>query len=137
MISIILIGHARIASETKLAVEHILGPLEKVSAIDLPSSDISPDEEAAMVSSIQQASADGGALVLVDLYGATPCNIVLKVIADGVEVVTGFNVPAVLKAVTQRHQAGSLQTLSDMTIQAGKQYISKGSQQVCSDMFHI
>jgi len=137
MISIILIGHARIASETKLAVEHILGPLDKVLAIDLPSSDISPAEEEVMMGSIQQASADGGALVLVDLYGATPCNIVLKVMAQDVEVVTGFNMPAVLKAVTLRHQEISLQSLSDLTVQAGKQYISKGTQKVSGDMFHI
>ena len=46
-----------------------------------------------------------GVLVLTDVYGATPCNTVCKVIAsNSVEAIAGVNLPMLLKALTYREQ---------------------------------
>jgi mannose PTS system EIIA component len=46
-----------------------------------------------------------GVLVLTDVYGATPCNTVCKVIASNrVEAIAGVNLPMLLKALTYRDQ---------------------------------
>ena len=44
-------------------------------------------------------------LVLVDVFGATPCNVAQKLV-DGVnsKLVTGINLPMLLRAVSYRHE---------------------------------
>ena len=47
-----------------------------------------------------------GTLVLVDVFGATPCNIANKLLASGqTKLITGVNLPMLLRAVSYRHEA--------------------------------
>lgn len=131
MIQIVLIAHAHIATEVKLAVEHILGAKTLIVAMDMPSSDISEQQVAEVITQIQHWSACGGVLVMVDLYGSTPSNIVAKVVGQNVEVVSGFNLPAVLKAVTYAEQEVNVQALAKAVVLAGKQYICASSDIDC------
>ena len=48
MIGILLLGHARIASETRIAVEHILGEQVQLQAVDIVHSDASGGEESGL-----------------------------------------------------------------------------------------
>ena len=46
------------------------------------------------------------ALVLTDVFGATPCNVAQKLV-DGVnsKLITGINLPMLLRAVSYRHES--------------------------------
>lgn len=46
-----------------------------------------------------------GVLVLTDVFGATPCNLAMKLLAPGqVEGLTGVNLPMLLRALTYREK---------------------------------
>jgi len=62
--------------------------------------------------------------VLTDMFGGTPNNISLPLLEPGrVEVVTGVNLPMVIKAVTARKSRG-LDELASLVSAAGKEAIS-------------
>ena len=128
MIGIILIAHAHIARETKVAVEHILGAQNAFEAVDIPNSDASKAEQRNFDTLIAKLDQGQGVLVLVDLFGATPCNIASGAEENRMlEVVAGFNVPAVIKAITLRQKHISLKELAKASIASGQQYMCLGS----------
>lgn len=60
-----------------------------------------------------------GVLLLTDIYGATPSNIALKLLAPGrVEGVAGVNLPMLLRALTYRDK--DMETLVTKTVAGGR-----------------
>jgi len=126
MIGIVLIAHAHIARETKVVVEHVLGVQQGFEVVDVPDSDVSEAAYAKLQSLLVTMDSGQGVLVMVDLFGATPCNIATEAsqaVASEVAVISGFNVPAVIKAISLRQHDMGLQTLATQTIAAGQQYM--------------
>jgi len=124
MIGIILISHAHIASETKVAVEHILGKQDFFETIDIPNSDGLTVEQLHFDRLLESVDSGQGVLVMVDLFGATPCKLVLEVNrSEGIEVIAGFNVPAVIKASSLRQGMENLQELARASVSSGQQYL--------------
>ena len=124
MIGVLLVGHARIASETKIAVEYILGQQVQFQAVDFVHSD-TPDEKGLDLSKVLGSLDEGqGVLVLVDLMGATPWNMVNRVVADKhAQLLSGFNVPAVIRAISLRQTCLDLNQLAQSSVEAGKHYM--------------
>ncbi len=81
--------------------------------LDVPSN-LPPDEIEAqcriILEMLQKADSRGEALILADVFGATPCNIVQR-LSDGVrvKVITGVNVPMLWRALNYSNE--SLDTL--------------------------
>lgn len=131
MIGIILISHAHMASEMKAAVEHILGEQLFFEAVDIPNSNASATEEKLFKTLLANMQDGHGVLVMADLFGATPCNIAMEALQTsqgvGIDVIAGFNMPAVIKAVTCRAQDLSLADLAQTSLDAGRQYLCLSS----------
>ena len=125
MIGVLLVGHARIASETKIVVEHILGQQTQFQAVDFPNSDALDDKQATHLSMVLDSLDEGqGTLVLVDLMGATPWNTVNRVVAGKHTLLLGgFNVPAVIRAISFRQTCANLNKLAQSSAEAGKHYM--------------
>ncbi len=124
MIGILLLGHARIASETKIAVEHILGEQVQFQAMDIVHSDAPSSEESGLSMALDGLDEGLGVLVLVDLIGATPWNMVNRVVAGkDVVLLGGFNLPAVIQAISLRQECVDLNQLAQSSVEAGKQYM--------------
>jgi len=124
MIGIVLIGHARIASEMKAAVEHILGKQVYMEALDVLSSDEADQLQDQLGAMIQRCNRGKGTLVFADMFGGTPCNIALSYLKLGeCEVLSGFNLPALVKAASSRSDANiKLNQLARQVIESGQQY---------------
>ncbi len=72
---------------------------------------------------VKAADKGDGVLILTDLFGGTPTNISLSFLEDGkVEVVTGLNLPMIIKAVNSRADK-DLATLAKLVAEAGKENI--------------
>ena len=141
MIGIILIAHAHIASETKTAVEYILKQQPVFAAVDVTNSDEVGLQKQTFSDVLQQMSQScDGVLVMADIFGATPCNIAMDMIAHvGVEVdielIAGFNLPCVIKTILEREHV-CLADLAQLGLDAGQKYMRLGSQeQVVKQLF--
>ncbi len=84
----------------------------------------SPDSlRSRLAEAIKSVKTEGGVLVLTDLFGGTPTNLSLSFLQAGeVEVVTGLNLPMLIKAVNARAQH-DLASLARLAADAGKENI--------------
>tara|TARA_X000000368_G_scaffold402035_1_gene375536 strand:+ start:4272 stop:4652 length:381 start_codon:yes stop_codon:yes gene_type:complete len=65
-----------------------------------------------------------GVLILTDIYGATPCNLLKKfIIKNKVEVIAGINLPMLIKAISDRKD--NLNILLNDSLDCAKKNIKK------------
>ena len=124
MNAILLIAHAPLANALRQCALHVFPDCgSTVVAIDVQPN-LSPDETlgAARIAleQLSRVPQVNGVLVLTDIFGATPSNVAQKLV-DGVgsRLITGVNLPMLLRAVTYRHE--SLETLVSRAVVGGTQ----------------
>ena len=102
MAGLLIIAHAPLATALQAMAGHVFPSEPAVAAIDV-TADAAPEQVEQMAREALGAVADPEALVLTDVFGATPCNVAMR-LADGhhVRVVAGVNVPMLWRAVTYR-----------------------------------
>ncbi|HNT36506.1 MAG TPA: PTS sugar transporter subunit IIA [bacterium] len=107
MVGIIILGHAKMSFGLLEAAKEIMAIKPGVVAIPYRSQGNISEFEARIKHEIANIDEGEGVLVLTDIYGATPTNVVLKFINEmHIEVVTGVNLPMVLEAITHRETLG-------------------------------
>ncbi|MCB2189340.1 MAG: PTS sugar transporter subunit IIA [Deltaproteobacteria bacterium] len=124
MIGIIVITHAQLGQELINAAEFILGKIERIVSLDVASQSQNQEIQSRLEAAIRQMESGDGVLILTDMFGGTPNNVSLAFWAAGrVEVVTGVNLPMLIKAATSR-EGKSLSDLGREVCDAGKESIS-------------
>jgi PTS system ascorbate-specific IIA component len=120
MANLLVIAHAPLASALRQVAEHAFPGCAPVLATLDAEPTATPDELQARAAALLASFASPDTLILTDVFGATPCNVALRV-ADGVHVrvVTGVNVPMLwrtlcyadepLEALVARALAGATQ----------------------------
>ncbi|MGQ0512176.1 MAG: PTS sugar transporter subunit IIA [Betaproteobacteria bacterium] len=104
MIGVLIVAHGAFGEALIHSASHVLGkrPL-RVRQVGVTVHD---DPEAMFnlaQSLVRELDDGGGVLVLTDIYGATPGNIALRLLAPGrVEGVSGVNLPMLVRALTYR-----------------------------------
>ncbi|WP_397473445.1 PTS sugar transporter subunit IIA [Pusillimonas sp.] len=105
MVRLALVMHAPLGSAFAECAAHILGHEPDILVFDVQADD-SPEETSRKLEQQLEAHPSGGALILCDIYGATPFNIAsrsVRNLADrgmDVALVTGANLCMVIKALT-------------------------------------
>ena len=124
MIGILVITHAQLGHELLGAAEFILGKLERVEALSVEAN-LDPEKiRKEIARGVKRLAEPDGVLILTDMFGGTPNNVSLAFLEEGkVEVVTGVNLPMLIKAATSR-QDTSLPQLAAQVAQAGREAIS-------------
>ncbi len=125
MAGILIIAHAPFATALRECIAHIYGGLPaRIGCIDV-TPDCDPVEVRAFAcSEIDRLKEDNGAIVLTDVFGATPANIAASLHDKDVCVLAGCNLPMLVRAVCYR--ATPLDTLTEKVLQGG----SKGIQEL-------
>jgi mannose PTS system EIIA component len=106
MNGILIIAHAPLASALRQCVLHVFpDTAEVVVALDVQPN-VPPEESLAQARILMQGLGTQGALVVTDVFGATPCNVAQRLV-DGVRsrLVTGVNLPMLLRTVSYRHES--------------------------------
>ena len=104
-VGVVIVTHYGLGTEFMNAVRQIVpeDPKFRVVAID-PSQSV--EEMRRAIAEQLRAAEDGmGVLVLTDMFGGTPSNISLSFLEDhAVEVVTGLNLPMLIKLATMTEE---------------------------------
>jgi PTS system mannose-specific IIA component len=112
-IGIVICCHGSMAKAALEAAQMILGPQPQVIALEVNAADGRDRLARRMVEAIDEVDAGAGVLVLTDMPGGTPCNLVAAMGRDPrIEMVSGFNLPALLKALRLRDTAPDLAGLA-------------------------
>ena len=106
MNGIFVIAHAPLASALRQCVLHVFPDNQAgVVALDVQPN-MPPEETLAQARILLEQMGTSHTLVLVDVFGATPCNVAQKLV-DGVhsKLITGINLPMLLRTVSYRHES--------------------------------
>ncbi len=124
MIGIVLIGHGHICSEMRATLVHVVGEQPLVEVLDVLDNGNLDKLSAAMKSKVRACDVGHGVLILADMFGGTPCNIAMGCLqTDRVEVISGFNLPLLIKAASLRTNEKHLPTLVQQVLEAGRHYM--------------
>ena len=98
MIGVVLVTHGQLAVELLNAAEMIVGDLPQFAAVSIGWHEDVNDAREDIAQAIERVTGDGGVLVLTDMFGGTPSNLGMTFLAaDRVEVITGVNLPMLIK----------------------------------------
>jgi mannose PTS system EIIA component len=100
MIAIVVVTHGRLAEELVIAARTIHGELPGIVAVPLGWGDDAVTATSAIGRAI--VGIGGDTLVLTDMFGGTPTNLSLPYLSAQVEIVTGVNLPMIIKAASLR-----------------------------------
>jgi PTS system mannose-specific IIA component len=124
MIGILIITHGQLGSQILETARMIgLKSEEQISALPVDPTSAPELLRESVGIAIHRIDKGDGVLILTDLFGGTPTNVSLSFLEDGkVEVVTGVNLPMVIRAINSRGEH-DLQGLSKAVSQSGKESI--------------
>jgi PTS system mannose-specific IIA component len=130
MVGVVLATHGRLAEELLRAAEQICGPVENCRALTLSATSALEDARQALAGAIEEVEQGDGVLVLTDMFGGTPSNLALTFLDEHVEVVTGANLPMLMKLTTARAPGVPVVELARVITAHGQKNIVLASDQL-------
>jgi PTS system mannose-specific IIA component len=131
MIGILVIAHGTLGESLIHCASHVMGtrpPLMRQLGVG------THDDPAALLPQAQRLVKEldegQGVLILSDIYGATPCNMVGRLLEPGrVEGVAGVNLPMLVRALTYRNE--SLKMLVEKALSGGREGVIHFTEEAC------
>ena len=115
MIGVVVVTHGQLAIELVNAAEMIVGDLPQFTAVSIGWHDDVGDAREEIAQAIERVRGDAGVLVLTDMFGGTPSNLGMTFLeTDRVEVITGVNLPMLIKLADLARSADLLAVAHDM-----------------------
>jgi len=119
----VVVSHGQLANELLSAAETVVGPVDNIFAVSIGWHDDVEVAKSEIQRAISQADQGKGVIVLTDMFGGTPTNISAMFLKkDEVEIVTGVNLPMIIRFVTSEESSG-LDELAREIEEQGKQAI--------------
>jgi PTS system mannose-specific IIA component len=127
-IGVVIVTHYRLGEEFLQALRLIVPEAPTFHAVSIEPSQTVEEMRSGIASALGAADQGEGVLVLTDMFGGTPSNISLSFLDEHhVEVVTGFNLPMLIKLATLAEEK-SLEELAAFIKQYGQRNISVASE---------
>ena len=128
MVGMLVITHQRLAQEFIATAELIVGKIENCVGLsldpDLPVNELRQQIDQAM----EKVNDGDGVIVLTDMFGGTPSNLSMSFLNnEGIEVVTGVNLPMLLK-LAQSREGHKVDELARIIKDYGRRSISLASE---------
>ena len=129
-LGVVVVTHGQLATELVNSAEMIVGDLPNFAAVSIGWHDEverAKEEIGAAISRVQ-ASAGGTdgdvarVLVLTDMFGGTPANLAVTFVSDHVEVITGVNLPMLIK-LARAPRENALSALAREILEDGRNAI--------------
>jgi PTS system mannose-specific IIA component len=114
-IGVVVVTHGQLATELLNAAEMIVGDLPQFVAVSIGWHDDVDVAREAIARSLERVRSDEGVLILTDMFGGTPANLGVTFLEpDKVEVITGVNLPMLIKLARLQKTGGLLEVARDM-----------------------
>ncbi len=127
MVGVVIATHGKLAEELIRTAEGVVGALPQVRAVGIDARD--PEVRDRIRAAIRELDAGEGVLLLTDLLGGSPTNLCLSFLAEQpVEVVTGVNLPMVIKLGSVRAAGRPLPEMAKELAAAGQRSIGHASE---------
>ena len=127
-IGVVIVTHHRLGEEFLKAMQLIVPNAPEFHAVAIEPSQGADEMRRAIDHALTKADQGKGVLVLTDMFGGTPSNISLSFLDDRrVEVVTGLNLPMLIKLATLREEK-ELEDLAVFVKDYGQRNISVARQ---------
>ena len=124
----VIVSHGRLANELLAAAETVVGELNHIVAVSIGWHDDVEQAKDEILRAIKQVSGESGVLILTDMFGGTPTNISAMFLDKSeVEIVTGVNLPMVLKLASQNKEM-TLAEMAKVAEEQGKQAIYRAGE---------
>src|SRR5205809_5144420 len=115
MIGVVVVTHGQLATELVNAAEMIVGDLPQFTAVSIGWHDDVNDARQEIAEAIGRVRGEEGVLLLTDMFGGTPSNLGMTFLeADGLEVITGVNLPMLIKLASLRSATDLLAVAKEM-----------------------
>jgi len=133
MIGVLIVTHGEIGTALLASAAQILGEAPaQVATLSVWRQDDPDDLVLRGRELLEQIDAGDGALVLTDIFGATPGNVVSRLLDDGhVEGVSGVSLPMLLRVLTSRN--GSISAAVQRAISGGAEGVVHMNSDRCLD----
>jgi PTS system mannose-specific IIA component len=125
MIGIVVVTHGALAGELVNAARTIVGDIPRIAAVSIGWSDDVSAAREAIARALEDVGGDQS-LILTDMFGGTPTNVSLPFLSPRVEIVTGVNLPMLIKVTSLRD--GSLAEVARLVREQGKDAIYVASE---------
>lgn len=115
MIGLLITSHGELAGALLATATEIVGPYPATEVLTIDRRARIPEIREQVAHSIRRVDEGDGVVVLADMFGGTASNVALELVGGlPIEVVTGVNLPMLLKAGTARPTASDLTTFAQL-----------------------
>jgi len=128
MVGILIVTHGSLAQELLETTKIIVGKgIDHLIPISVGWNDDMADIQKIISTAIAKVDQGDGVLILTDMFGGTPSNISLSFLSEKVEIITGVNLPMLIKImnVGERYK---LKELAHLIHEQGKKSIYLASE---------
>ena len=123
LVGVVVVTHGMLSTELVNAAEMIVGDLPGFAAVSIGWHDDVDVAREEVQRAIERVRGPNGVLIVTDMFGGTPSNLALAYLGAGdVEVVTGVNLPMLIKLVSLRTST-DLQAVAREMREAGRNAI--------------
>ena len=128
MIGALIVTHGNLAFELLNAAKQIEADVSGIEAVPLDWSETVDTAREKIAEALQRVGKDRDVIIFTDMFGGTPSNISLSFLEKGhVEVVTGVNLPMVVKFAMVKQESKDLNTVAHMITEKGSKAIRVAS----------
>lgn len=122
-VGVVVVTHGQLATELVNSAEMIVGDLPSFAAVSIGWHDDvehAKDEIGRAIARVRGSMGEKpeegppGVLVLTDMFGGTPANLAVTFVSEHVEVITGVNLPMLIKLARPQRQTELLTLAREM-----------------------
>lgn len=133
MIGLVIVTHGGLAKEFRAALEHIVGPQERLETVSIGPEDDMVLRRREILDAVRNTDSGAGVILLTDMFGGTPANLAISILDEAnVEVIAGINLPILVKLASVRNETPLSEAVA-VARDAGRKYIKVASQQLTGD----
>ena len=128
MVGALIVTHGNLAHELLNAARQIEADVSGIEAVPLEWNDTVEEAREKIAAALDRISRDRSVIIFTDMFGGTPSNISLSFLEQGrIEVITGVNLPMVVKFAMLKEEAEDVSTLAHVISEKGSKAIKVAS----------